>query len=208
MSRIGPIIGFTALAAAPVAAQVPAGPPYRAGIHPNPIVTFVTDDAFLPTTYGDARETAGIDLMGLSSEEGVRESVSIAGGFVDEIEILGRSTDVLFHPVVRQTFRLIDDEILVLYSFRDPRPTEIPSDELAAILDLHAFATEEDPDEARFGDGPRPERLAFRGSPGLVFDETESSGGLTLFWREGRAAHVAAGRVSRERLFRVLRDLL
>ncbi len=191
-----------------MAAQVPAGPPYRSEIHPNPIVTFVTDDDFSPATYGDARDAAGVDLMGLSSAEGVRDNVAVAGGFVDEIEILGRSTDVLFHPVVRQTFRLVDDEIFVLYSFRDPRPTEIPSDELAAVLDLHAFAPDENPDEARFGDGPRPERLAIRGSEGLLFDETGSSGRLTLFWQEGRAAHVASGRVSRERLFRILRDLL
>jgi hypothetical protein len=211
MRRLRVIIALLALFAVQPgilgASQVPAGPPYQAGTHPNPIVTFVTDEDFVPSTYDQAREKADVDLMGLSSSEGTRESVSITDSFVEEIKILRSDTDVLFYPVIRQTFRLVDGETLVLYSFRDPSPTGIRRDLLEEVLNQHAFTVTDKPEEDRFGDSP-PEQLQIRGSAALLFDHTESSGELTLFWQDERASHVATASVSRERLFRIVADLL
>ncbi len=191
-----------------VFSQVPAGPSYKSGTHLNPIVTFVTDNDFSPLTYEEARQKAGIDLLGLSSNQGVRESIDATESFVDRIEILGRNTDVLFYPVVRQTFRLMDEEILVLYSFRDPNPTDIPSDLLAGILTEFAFRPTDKPEQSRFGDSAGPEQLDIRGSAGLLFDEAGTSDEIVLFWQDELASHVAVAPVSRERMFRIVTDLL
>ena len=101
-------------------AQVPAGEPYNPEKHPNPILTFVERDDFKPTTYDEARVTADIELLGISADEGSRKDLDMASGAVDEIKILGRNTEVLFYPVVRQSFLLIEGESFILYSFKDP----------------------------------------------------------------------------------------
>ena len=51
-------------------AQVPAGHPYQAEKHPNPILTFVGNDDFESTIYEEARESGGVELLGLSADEG------------------------------------------------------------------------------------------------------------------------------------------
>lgn len=201
---VSSVVGFSL----PLVSQVPAGPPYRRGTHPNPIVTFVTDDDFAPATYEEAREKAGIELMGLSEDVGARESISVSDSFVDEVRILGNDTDVLFYPVVRQRFRLADGQAFVLYSFRDPYPADIPPDRLVDVLDRHAFSTSGRPEERRFGDNPGPEQLEFRGSFALLFDYAGEAGERVLFWQDERASHVAVTGVSRERLFRIASDLL
>jgi hypothetical protein len=200
-------------------AQVPAGPPYQAGIHTNPIVSFVDKDDYRSTSYDQAAEEADLDLLGLSAAEGTRESIHISESFVEEVKLLGRNTDVLFFPVVRQTFRLIDGMTFVLYSFKDPRPTGIDSQILAAVLNEHAFRPNDKPEESRFGTAVGPERLEIRGSEALLFDETgedaeniqndaaEDEGELTLFWQDERASHVAVVGMSRQRLYRVVGDL-
>jgi hypothetical protein len=185
-------------------AQVPAGPPYRSEIHPNPIVTFARDADFMPVSYADAANQAGIELLGISGQTGSRESVRISSSRVEEVRILGRRTDVLFYPAVLQQFRLTGGEALELYSFRDPRPTGIPEDVLPAVLNEHAFNGSDQPEEARFG-GMRPERLEIRGSEALLF---ERDGQFVLFWQDATASHVATAPVSREHLFRIVEDLL
>jgi hypothetical protein len=186
-------------------AQVPAGPPFLAGAHPNPIVTFAESADFQPADYADAQQRAGIELLGLSDSVGRRESVSVTESHVDEVRILGRNTDVLFYPVVLQRFLLVDGEQFLLYSFRDPRPTGIPSESLASVLNQHAFSSNDDPRRARFGSSPRPEELDIRGSAALLFDQ---AGQLTLFWQDEAASHVAMASVPRDRMFRIVGDLL
>jgi hypothetical protein len=110
----------------------------------------------------------------------------------------------------------------LLYSFKDPRPTGIDSEILAAVLNEHAFRPNDKPEESRFGTAFGPEQLEIRGSEALLFDETgeddenveniqndaaEDEGELTLFWQDERASHVAVVRMSRQRLFRVVGDL-
>ncbi len=87
-------------------AQVPAGPPFDPDIHPNPIVTFVRSSDFASTTYDEAADNAGIEIVGLSSGTATRESIEITEGSVDEVKILGRDIETLFFPVVRQRFEL------------------------------------------------------------------------------------------------------
>lgn len=184
--------------------QVPAGPPFDSDIHPNPIVTFVQKAEFMPTTYEAAVEDAGIELLGLSSNEGSRESLEITSGRVDEVKILRRDTETLFYPVVRQHFQLHDGETLTLYSFRNPKP-DIPARFLISALNQHAFAPEDDPEKSRFGDSARPEELAILGSPALLFD---NEGELTLFWQDSNASHVVDSTIEIGALLRLVEDLL
>ena len=185
-------------------AQVPAGEPYNPEKHPNPILTFVERDDFKPTTYDEARVTADIELLGISADEGSRKDLDMASGAVNKIKILGRNTEVLFYPVVRQTFLLIEGESFILYSFKDPKP-DIPSGIVASVLDRHAFTKAKKPEEGRFGLSSPPEQLGIRGSAALLFDD---DGELTLFWQDQRASHVATSTVDRQTLFRLVEDLL
>jgi len=190
-----------------IVGQVPAGPPFDPDRHPNPILTFVTDSSFGETGYDDAREQAGVDLMGLSPDQGVRETVALAPGSVSEVEILGRDTDVLFYPVVRQTFRLADGGRFQLYSFRDPRPTEIPNDILADVLNQHAFQRGDSPEESRFGPAV-PQELEIRASAALLFEFEGDEPVRVLFWQDSEASHVASAPISRDRMFELVEDLL
>jgi hypothetical protein len=188
--------------------QVPAGRPYQPGLHPNPIVTFTTDDAFGSVGYEAARESAGIELLGLSAGTGVREDVAIAESDVQEVELMGRKTDVLFFPTVRQRFRLEDGSLLTLYSFRNPRPGEVPEEILADVLNQHAFRPEDDPAKARFGPHAGPEELAIRGQAALLF-ESDPDTPVTLFWQQDGISHVATSpTLEPEDLFDVVEDFL
>ncbi len=185
-------------------AQVPAGDPFEAKKHPNPIVTFVESKHFKPTDYNTARDRADIELLGLSRDEGHRESVEITRSDARKLKILGRKTEVLFFPVVKQNFRLADEGLLVLYSFKDPRP-DIPSEYRVSILNEHAFREHKKPKDGRFGLSTPPERLGIRGSAALLFD---NDGELTLFWQDRGVSHAASGSMSREMLFWLVEDLL
>ena len=123
---------------------------------------------------------------------------------MDEVKILGRDTEVLFYPVVRQTFRLKEGGSFILYSFRDPKP-DIPSSIVASILIQHAFTKTKKPEEGRFGLSPPPEQLEIRGSRALLFD---NEGVLTLFWQDQQASHVVVSEIDRQTLFRLVEDLL
>ncbi len=184
--------------------QVPAGPPYDPNSHPNPIVTFVKSADFVAATYAEAVEDAGIDMLGLSSNEGTRERIETTPGRVDEVRILGRDTETLFYPVVRQRFMLHDGETLTLYSFRNPIP-DIPDRLLVSTLNQHAFAPEDDPEKSRFGYSARPEELTVGPAPALLFD---NDGELTLFWQDGNTAHVVDSTIGVEALLRLVEDLL
>src|SRR4030095_7368246 len=98
------------------------GAPFDTSKHPNPIITFVEMKDFKPVAADLVRKESGIELMGISQEEGTRESVELADGrFVRNMSILGIRTDVTFYPVVRQKFKLTDGADLTLHSFRFPK---------------------------------------------------------------------------------------
>ncbi len=185
-------------------AQVPVGEPFDAKKHPNPILTYVELDDFKQTTYDGARARANIELMGLSQDEGQRESLEIAQGDARKVKILGKKTETLFYPVVRQTFSLTDGESFLLYSFKDPRP-DVPSEYRVSMLNEHAFREEKKVKDRRFGASSSPEKMEIRGSPALLFD---NGGELVLFWQGRRVAHVAVASIDRETLFRLVENLL
>src|SRR5262249_38745286 len=116
---------FLAVFVSPVLAlgQVPPGNPYDSAKHPNPIVTYVTNQDFKPSTSSEVQKLAGRELLGLSQEEGRQESIEIAilPSTTRRVKI-GRSTvDVVYYSVVRQTFTVRDGGRLVLHSFKFPR---------------------------------------------------------------------------------------
>ena len=184
--------------------QVTPGPPYEPGKHLNPILTFLEPDDFSPTTYQEAADIANIDLLGLSSTEGSRQALATAVGRVDKIKILGRNTEVLFYPTVRQEFSLSGGGTMVLYSFKIPK-TDIASEYVESVLNEHAFRDEKDPQKRRFGPSSPPEKTQIRGAPALLFD---NDGTLTLFWIGDGMSHVAVSNVDRSVLFRLAEDLL
>ena len=187
------------------AAQTPPpGAPFDASKHPNPIVTFVEEKDFKPVTYDKAKADAGIDLLGLSQDEGKRGSVELAEGrLAKNMSILNFRTDVTFYPVVRQKFRLANGSDLVLYSFRFPKVT-LPREYARMILNEAAIEKKKKPSEMRFG-GTAPEQLEIRGARGLLFDK---DGQVTVYWQEEGVGHVAMASLGRQELFRVVDDLL
>ena len=187
------------------AAQTPPpGAPYDASKHPNPIVTFVEEKDFKPATSDQVKKDAGIESLGLSQDEGKRESVEIADGrFVKNMSILNFRTDVTFYPVVRQKFKLAGGLNLVLYSFRFPRVT-LPREYARIILSEAAIEKKKKPAEMRFG-GTGPEQLEIRGARALLF---EKDGQITVYWQEEGVGHVVMGTLGRQELFRVIEDLL
>src|SRR5437773_5123885 len=114
---------FAFLFSSVAAAQTPPpGAPFDPSKHPNPIVTFVEEKDFKPVAYDKAKADAGIELLGLSQDEGKRGSVELdEGRFVKNMSILNFRTDVTFYPVVRQKLKLANGSDLVLYSFRFQR---------------------------------------------------------------------------------------
>ena len=127
-------------------AQIPPGDPYDPAKHPNPIVTYVGLDAFEPSTFAQAQDAAGIELIGLSASEGTRKSLDLADASLRKVRILGRNIDVTFYPAVQQKFELKDGGDLILYSFKNPK-SSVP----APILEQAAFNKPKNAAEARFG---------------------------------------------------------
>jgi hypothetical protein len=181
-------------------AQIPPGPPYVAENHPNAIVTFVDESDFVPTTYQEARSEAGFELLGLSGSEGRRETVEITAGKVEEVRILGRRTEVLYYPVVRQKFLLPDGETFTLYSFRNPR-TDLPPE----ALNQHAFQRHDKPEDRRFGPDLPPGEFVVRSTDALIFVDDD---GRSVFWQESGRSHVAASAVDFDTLILLIEDLL
>lgn len=185
-------------------AQVPPGPPYDPDSHPNPIVTFVESEDFRDATWDSARESSGLELLGLSGDLVTGEEIALAPGGTLEVRVLGRRTQVFGFPVVRQTFHLTGGGDLVLYSFRNPR-TDLPSEDEAAMLDTEALTPPDGNDPGRFGATPLPEDTSVRGRPALLFAGGEIH---CLFWQEGRVSHVAVTDLELEELFFFVEDLL
>jgi len=196
---------FALLFSSVAAAQTPPpGVPFDASKHPNPIVTFVEEKDFKPVTYDKAKADAGIELLGLSQDEGKRGSVELADGrLAKNMSILNFRTDVTFYPVVRQKFRLANGSDLILYSFRFPKVT-LPREYARKILNEAAIEKKKKPSEMRFG-GTAPEQLEIRGARGLLFDK---DGQITVYWQEEGVGHVAMASLERQELFRVVDDLL
>ena len=196
---------FALLFSSVAAAQTPPpGVPFDASKHPNPIVTFVEEKDFKPVTYDKAKADAGIELLGLSQDEGKRGSVELADGrLAKNMSILNFRTDVTFYPVVRQKFRLANGSDLILYSFRFPKVT-LPREYARKILNEAAIEKKKKPSEMRFG-GTAPEQLDIRGARGLLFDK---DGQITVYWQEEGVGHVAMASLARQELFRVVDDLL
>jgi len=196
---------FALLFSSVAAAQTPPpGAPFDASKHPNPIVTFVEEKDFKPVTYDKAKADAGIELLGLSQDEGKRGSVDLADGrLAKNMSILNFRTDVTFYPVVRQKFRLASGSDLILYSFRFPKVT-LPREYARKILNEAAIEKKKKPSEMRFG-GTAPEQLEIRGARGLLFDK---DGQITVYWQEEGVGHVAMASLERQELFRVVDDLL
>src|SRR5437016_2427981 len=157
---------FALLFSAMAAAQTPPpGAPFDASKHPNPIITFVEEKDFKVVSNEQAKKDAGIEFLGLSQDEGKRESVEMADGrFVKNMSILNFRTDVTFYPVVRQKFKLAAGSELVLYSFKFPR-VALPREYARIILNEAAIEKKKKPSEMRFG-GTAPEQLEIRGEIG------------------------------------------
>jgi hypothetical protein len=182
----------------------PPGAPFDASKHPNPIITFVETKDFKSITPGQIKEQSGIELLGISQDEGKRDSIEIADGrFVKNMSILGGRTDVTFYPVVRQKFALNGKGDLVLYSFRFPK-VALPPDFARIVLNEAALERKKKPSEMRFG-GAKPETLEIRGARALLF---ESDGQITVYWQEQGIGHTATATLPRQDLFQIIEDLL
>jgi hypothetical protein len=202
MMRLTPFL-LTLLAPCVVLAQVPPGEPFDPVRHPNPIVTFVESTGFNASTYAEAAEAAGIDLLGLSEPEAVRDSIQLARGGIRRTRIGPLNTDVTYYAVVRQVFNLSDGGALVLHSFKFPR-LGIPANDARVLLNQAAIEKKKDPREMRFG-GAAPEDLDIRGREALLF---ERDGEITVFWVEEGVGHTVTARAPRRVLFRLIEDLL
>jgi hypothetical protein len=188
-----------------VCAQTPPpGAPFDASKHPNPIITFVESKDFRTVPTDQVKKESGIDLIGISQDEGKRGPVEIADGrFVKNMSIIGVRTDVTFYPVVRQTFTLKSGSDLVLYSFRFPK-VALPQDFTRIVLNEAALEKKKKPSEMRFG-GAKPEVLEIRGARGFLF---EDEGKITVYWQEQGVGHTATSSLPRKDLFEVIEDLL
>lgn len=159
---------------------------------------------FKAAASDQAKKDAGIDLLGLSQDEGKRQSIEIADGrFVKNMNILVVRTDVTFYPVVRQKFKLREGADLVLYSFRFPK-VALPQDFTRIVLNEAALEKKKKPSEMRFG-GAKPETLEIRGARALLF---ENGGQTTVYWQEQGVGHTATSSLPRKDLFEIIEDLL
>lgn len=187
-----------------IAQTPPPGAPFDSSKHPNPIITFVELKDFKPAASDQARKDSGLEFLGISQDEGKRESVEIADGrFVKNMSILGIRTDVTFYPVVRQKFKLTEGADLVLFSFRFPK-VALPRDFTRIVLNEAAAERRKKPSEMRFG-GAKPEMLDIRGARALLF---ENDGQVTVYWQEGGVGHAATASLPRKELFQIIEDLL
>jgi Domain of unknown function (DUF4367) len=182
----------------------PPGLPFDVSKHPNPIITFVETKDFRPVSPEQVKKESGIDLLGLSQDQGKVQSIEFADGrFVKNMSILGGRTDVTFYPVVRQKFQLSKGGDLVLYSFRFPK-VALPPDFARIVLNEAALEKKKKPSEMRFG-GAKPETLEIRGAKALLFD---NDGQITVYWQEGGIGHTATAMMPRNDLFEIIEDLL
>jgi hypothetical protein len=167
--------------------QIPPGVSYDSARHPNAILTYVTNEDFVPVAYSEARDAGDIELLALSQDEGKRESIALAAlaNRTRKIRILGRDVEVFFYPVIRQTFTLTAGGQLVLHSFKFPR-TSIPVPD--EVLHEAAFEKTKNPEEGRFGLSPIPEEIEVRRGSGLLFEDGEQR---TIFWVEQGVVHTA-----------------
>jgi len=182
----------------------PPGVPFDASKHPNPIITFVETKDFKSISSDQVKKESGIELLGISQDEGKRQSIEIADGrFVKNMSILGGRTDVTFYPVIRQKFQLSEGGDLVLYSFRFPK-VALPPDFARIVLNEAALEKKKKPSEMRFG-GAKPETLEIRGAKALLF---ESDGQITVYWQEVGVGHTATAMLPRKQFFQIIEDLL
>jgi hypothetical protein len=192
------------LMAAPVLAQVPPGFPYKADTHPNPILTFVTNQDFKPSTSEDARKLTGLDLLGLSKEQGRQDSVEVAAvpSTKSKVKLRRETIEVVFYSVVKQTFMLAGGGSVVLHSSKFPR-LPVPLKEAAPILNQSAFGKAK-PSEARFGTATA-EMIDVRGQEALLFDDGMRR---TIFWVEKGIIYTATSSIRQSQLVRIIEDLL
>jgi hypothetical protein len=185
--------------------QVPPGFPYDAAKHPNPILTYVTSQDFKPSTYSDAQKLTGRELLGLAQNQGRQESIDVVTvpSKTQKVKILRRDVEVVFYPVVRQTFALSKGGRLTLYSYKFPR-LPVSLEEAAATLNEAAFDKRGKPADARFGT-IIPEKIEVRGRDGLLFD---SGTDLTVFWVEDGVVYTATAALRQSDLIRLIEDLL
>jgi hypothetical protein len=189
---------------AALAQTPPPGAPYDGSKHPNPIITFVETKDFKPISSDQVKKESGIELLGLSQDQGRRQSIDIADGrFAKNMSILGGRTDVTFYSVVRQKFQLPERGELVLYSFRFPK-VALPPDFARIVLNEAALEKKKKPSEMRFG-GEKPETLEIRGARALLFDK---DGQITVYWQEDGIGHTASSMLPRKELFEIIEDLL
>jgi hypothetical protein len=201
MKRAGSIVLLTLLTAT-MMAQVPAGLPFDASLHPNPVITWVRNRDFKPTTFAEAVKVVGVEMMSLSQDQGQRESVEIASPAQSRqrVRLADVEPEVTFYPVARQTYKLKSGKTFVLCSFRFPR-VAVP----AEVLNMAALSRPRRPSEARFGSVPVPDQLEIRGFPGLYFDDGKQR---IVYWFELGAGNTVVTDASKDELFMVLEDLL
>src|SRR5688572_231945 len=182
--------------------QVPAGVPYEARKHPNPIVTWVEQKDFVKVAYVEAAEKVGVELMSLSKDVGDRTAVEIATPVKASQKIRndGEEYEATFYPVMRQTYKLKSGNTFLIYTFRFPRALTT-----AEFLNITAFGRPARGVTPRFGSAPIPDRIPIRGVDGLYFDDGRQR---TIYWFEMDAGYSVTTNASREELFMVLEDLL
>jgi hypothetical protein len=188
--------------AADAIAQVPAGVPYDARKHPNPIITWVEQKDFVTVPYAEAAARVGVELMSLSKEHADRTSVEIATPSRDpqKIRNYAEEYEATFYPVMRQTYKLKSGNTFLLYTFRFPRALTS-----ADFLNTTAFGRPPRGVTPRFGSSPVPDRIDIRGVPGLYFDNGRQR---TIYWFELEAGYSVTTNATKEELFAVLQDLL
>jgi len=182
--------------------SIPPGPPFDPAKHVNPVITYVEIKDFKPSTYKDAEAATDIQLMGLSKDTGSLESFELAQPSADPSKDLKLNVKATFYPVVKQTFSIVDDGQLLLFSFRPPKllrpdmsrpPFGVSGKGRTSLR------------ERRFGD-VEPDEIEVRGHPGFIFENKDGS--RTVAWLEDSVAYTATSRLARKDLLRVLDDLL
>ena|SRR5688572_30238713 len=183
-------------------AQVPAGVPYDARRHPNPIITWVEQKDFRNVPFVEAAEKVGVELMSLSKGVGERTAVEIATPSTarQKIRNYGEEYEATFYPVMRQTYKLKSNNIFLIYTFKFPLALTT-----AEFLNATAFGKLPAGVRARFGSSPFPDVIKIRGVDGLYFDDGRQR---TIYWFEMEAGYSVTTNASREELFMVLEDLL
>ena len=204
LSTLAALVALVIIRAAPTTvAQVPAGVPYDVKKHPNPIVTWVNEKDFRPTTFADAADKVGVELMSLSKEQGERISVEIAvppSTRQQKVRIIGAEYEVTFYPVMRQTYKLKSGNTFILYTFRFPRALTTGD-----FLNRTAFGPWPRGETPRFGPLRLPERMEIRGRPGLYFDNNTRR---FAYWFELGSGFSVTSNAPMNEFFEVIGDLL